>query len=183
MRSSADRVVVARGQFVAVGVVGGKAHAVGVERQLLALVEDQVGLSVEGDLVLAQQSDATRAADAFKRGGDLVGIDRIRVLALEAEQHRLVGAVAAAGHRQRAVQLGAHAGDPIQHAFLFQPVFGETRGGAHRPHRVRGGRPDADLEQVEYADGHGCTAGDAGETAILRGTHGFGSPFANACPT
>ncbi len=128
------------------------------------LLKTRSRLFVEGDLVLAQQANALRAADAFERGGDLVGIDRVRVLALEAEQHRLVGAVAAAGHRQRAVQLGAHAGDAVEHAFLFQPVFGEARGGAHRPHRVRRRRSDADLEQVEYADGHGCTAGDAGET-------------------
>src|SRR3546814_81879 len=29
---------------------------------------------------------------------------------------------------------------------------------------MRGGRPDADLEQVEYADGHGCTAGEGSGT-------------------
>jgi hypothetical protein len=63
--------------------------------------------------------------------------------------------VAAAGHGQRAEQLAAHAGDTIQHAFFFQPAFGKAGGGAHRPDRVRGGWPDADLEQVEYADGHG----------------------------
>src|SRR6185312_9213646 len=95
-----------------------------------------------------------RGADALERLGDLVGIDRVRVRALEAQQYGLVGTVTAAGHRQRAVQLGAHTRHAVQHAFLLQPAFGEACRGTHWPHRVRGGRPDADLEQVEYADGH-----------------------------
>ena len=35
-----------------------------------------------------------------------------------------------------------------------QPAAGEARGRAHRPDRVRGARADADLEEVENADGH-----------------------------
>jgi len=106
--------------------------------------------------VLAEKAQAARRADALQHGGDRVRFDRVRVLALEAEQNRLVGAMADAGERERAEQLAAHARDLRQHAFLLQPALGEARRGAHRAHRVRGGGTDADLEQVEQADSHGC---------------------------
>src|SRR5690606_38671463 len=71
-----------------------------------------------------------------------------------AHQHRLVGAVAAAGHGQRAVHLGAHPRDLFEHARLAQPFVHEAGGRAHRADGVRGARSYADLEQVEGADGH-----------------------------
>src|SRR5690606_4646194 len=68
-----DRVVIAAGDFVALGIVGGKAHAVGVIGQLVALVHQQVALLVERDPVAAVQLDLAAAADAFQRAGDHVG--------------------------------------------------------------------------------------------------------------
>src|SRR3546814_14936090 len=44
----------------------------------------------------------------------------------------------------------------LQPAGFVQPVLDETRRGAHRPDGVRGTRPDADLVEVEGADGHGA---------------------------
>src|SRR5690606_6006800 len=152
--AAADRVVVLGGEHHAGGVVRGEAHAVGVVRQLLALVHHQVVLLVEGDLVLATVADALAAADALQRGRDEVGVDLVRPVALQAHQHRLVGAVAAPGHRQRAEDLGAHPRDPAEGAGVAQPLGHEARGRAHRSDGVRGTRADADLEQVEGADCH-----------------------------
>src|SRR5581483_8469240 len=72
-----DRVVIAGGQHVALRVVGGETHAVCVVRQLLALVEDQIGLLVEGDLVSAMQADALLFADARQPLRDRVRIDTV----------------------------------------------------------------------------------------------------------
>ena len=149
------RVVLALRQLVAVGIKGEKAHAVAVVGQLLALVPDEVALLVEVDGVLADQLDATTVADAGKDAVDGVGVNPIRPFAGKPEQYRLVGAVTAAGQRQRAEQLGAHAGDLIQAAFLVQPALHKARCSAHWPHRMRGRRANADLEDVEKADGHG----------------------------
>src|SRR5579859_5377519 len=68
-------VIVARSQFVAFGVVCGKAHAIGVERQLLALVENQVALFVKIDLVFTEYTDTMHGAYAFEDLRNLIGID------------------------------------------------------------------------------------------------------------
>ena len=154
--TAADRIVIAGGDDVASGVVGGEAHAVGVERQFLALVHDQILLLVEADLVAAEQTDLLFAADAGQRFGNDVGIDLVRPMAFQPHQQRFVGAVAAAGHRERAEHFGAHprGTGEIAAAAFFKPAVDEAAGGAHGPDRMRGARPDADLEQVERTDGH-----------------------------
>ena len=152
--TAADRIVVARGDLAAVRIVGDEAHAVGVERQLLPLVHHQVGLLVEGDFARAGEADRLAAADAFQRGGDDVGIDQVRPMAFQSHQHCLVGAVAAAGQGQRTEYLGAHPRHVLQAAGFGEVVLDETRGGAHRPDRMRGARADADLVQVEGGNGH-----------------------------
>src|SRR5690606_7355044 len=152
--AAADGVVVAAGDLVAFGVVRGEAHAVGVVGQLLPLVHQQVALFLERDLVPAGQADAALAADALHGGGDDVGIDHVRHVAFQAHHDRLVGAMAATGEGQRAEDFGAYAGDVLQAPGLDQPAVDEAGGGAHGPDGVGGTRPDADLVEVESADGH-----------------------------
>ncbi len=152
--AAADRVVVALSQGRAVGVEGGEAHAIGVIGQFLALVEDQVGPLVDADLVLVVQAKAPTAADAVEAVLDAIGIDPVRLLAFQAEQDRLVGAVAASGQGQRAEQFHPDPDAARQQAGITQPAFDEACGGAHRSHGMRGRRADADFEQVEQADGH-----------------------------
>ena len=104
--AAADRVVGARRSSAPVGVEGREAHAVGMERQRLAAVEDA------GRASRRRRSRAGRAAAApCRRGsrraaaGDRVDVDRVGLVAGEPEQHRLVAAVALAGGAERAVQL------------------------------------------------------------------------------
>ncbi|KAG1255729.1 hypothetical protein G6F65_016613 [Rhizopus arrhizus] len=165
--AATNGVVIAGGDHFVVGVVRGEAHAVGVVRQLLALVHAEVALLVEGDLVLPHQLDALAAADALQGGRDDVRVDQVRPLAFQAEQDRLVGAVAAAGQRQRAIDIGADARDLVQAARVEQPAMDESLGGLHRPDGVRGTRTNADLENVERADSHGCQTAGTGQAAIL----------------
>src|SRR5690554_5178765 len=160
--AAADGVVVAAGDLVAFGVVRGEAHAVGVVGQLLPLVHQQVALFLERDFMPAGQADAALAADALHGGGDDVGIDHVRHVAFQAHHDRLVGAMAATGEGQRAEDFGAYAGDVLQAPGLDQPAVDEAGGGAHGPDGVGGARPDADLVEVEGADGH---------AAILSGPH------------
>src|SRR5690606_33759681 len=49
---------------------------------------------------------------------------------------------------------GADARHVMQPPRFRQPALDEARRRAHRPDRVRGTRPDADLVEVEGADGH-----------------------------
>ena len=109
--AAADGVVVARREHLAVGGERGEAHAVAVVGQLLALVEDEIGLFVERDLVLAEHAQTFAIADALEPRRNGIGIDPVGPLALEAAQHRLVGAVAATGVGERAEQLGAQPRD------------------------------------------------------------------------
>ena len=123
-------------------------------RQFLALVEHEIGLLVERDLVAAEQAELFLGADALETRRDRVGIDPVRPFAFEAAQDRLVGAVSAAGQGERAEELATHALDAIQDAGLGKPALAESHRRAHRPDGMRGRRPDADLEEVENADGH-----------------------------
>ncbi len=157
--AAADGVVVARRQRFAGGVIRGEAHAIAVVRQFLALVEDEIGFLVERDLVLAEQADFLVAADAREARRNRIRIDLVRPFAFESAQHGFVGAVAAPGVRERSEQLAADARDVVQNAALVEPFGDEARGRAHRSHRVRRRRPDADLEQVENADSHAIQMG------------------------
>ncbi len=76
----------------------------------------------------------------------------------KAKQYGLVRAVSAACHRQRTIQFGAHAHDTVEHALFLQPTLGKARCGAHGADGVGGRRANADLENVESADSHRCTA-------------------------
>src|SRR5690606_16318485 len=117
------------------------------------------GLLVERDLMAPGQPDPAHAADAFECRRDDVRVDLVGPMAFQPHQHRLVGAVTATGQRERAVDLGTDAGGALEFAGLHQPLLHEAGGRAHRPHGVRGTRPDADLEQVEGADGHAAILG------------------------
>src|SRR5690606_34571312 len=152
-------VVVAGGDHRAAGVQRREAHAVGMERQFLALVYEQVGLLVERHLMAPEETDPALAADALERGRDDVRVDLVGPMTFQAHQHGLVRAMAAAGQRERTVDLGADPGDAFEFAGFYQPLFHEPGGRAHRPHGVRGARTDADLEQVESADSHAAILG------------------------
>ena len=154
-KASAHRVVVACGKHIALCVVGEEAHAVGVERQLLALVHDEIGLLAEVDLMLTEQPDACVSANACQRVGDCVGVDPVRLMAFETQQYCLVRAVPPPSQSQRTKDLGAHACGVPQQAFLGQSATDKTCGSAHGSDGVRGRRTDSDLEQIEHADSHG----------------------------
>ena len=135
----------------------GEAHAVGMLRQGLVTVKQQVERLVEGDFVLAREQDAARAADAFERRLHRGRIDRGRLIAFEAEQDRAIGAVPVAGQGQRAIDLRRDLVDASAAATSLE-VVRERAGGVHRPHRVGARRADADLEDVEDAEVHGLPA-------------------------
>ena len=63
--AAADRVSDARQHLGAIGIEGGKAHAVGVEGQGLTAVEDEVGSLGECDPLHAQQRYRLRLTYAF----------------------------------------------------------------------------------------------------------------------
>ena len=156
--AAAHGVVVAGVKLFAGVVVGGQTHAVRMPGQGLAHVQRQVALPVEGDLVAPVQGQPTARDDLLHEPGAGVRVDGLGVLAGQAEQHRGVRAVAHAGGRQRAEQLGVHAGRALEDAVLAHAVR-EAAGSAHGPHGVGRGRADADREQVEDAERHAVLLG------------------------
>jgi hypothetical protein len=105
------------------------------------------------DLAPAHQAQPLPALDRLDARPDAVGIDALRRLALEPEQHRAIAAMAAAGGAQRAVEIGADARRALQHALVLE-ALAETPRGAHRSHRVRARGADADGEEIENRDRH-----------------------------
>src|SRR5690606_4425064 len=78
-----------------------------------------------------------------------------RVLALETEDHRLVGAVPLAGKTEAAEQLDPQALKLRDHA-VGDELLREPPCRAHRADRVRARRSDGDLEDGEDGDVHGA---------------------------
>jgi hypothetical protein len=103
--AAADTVVLLARQYLQVRVVRREAHAVGMTRQDLVHVEQQIERFIEGYLMLAQQADAAVAADPLQYGLDGGRIDGVGAHALESQQHRAIRAMPPAGQRQGAIQL------------------------------------------------------------------------------
>jgi hypothetical protein len=143
----------------ACGIAGRELDAVGMQRQGFAAIEDEVGLLVEGDVAAGEQVHAAGFANASQQRGHGFHIHGIRLMPGQAQQHGLVAAMSLAGGAQRAIQLDTHAGRGGKHARRLQAQH-EQAGRAHRTHGVRTGRTDADLEQVEDADGHEVSIGE-----------------------
>ena len=131
-----------------------KRMPLGWRGQGLALVELQVLRLVERHRMTAEQRQAPGRAHAGDDAAGGIGVDLVRQLAAQAQDDRLVGVMALAGQRQRAVERGLDPGGALEQAVGLE-LAQEALGGAHRPHRVRAGRADADLEQVERAERHG----------------------------
>ncbi|MNV32247.1 hypothetical protein D3C71_1235780 [compost metagenome] len=148
-KTAADRVVLAAADLQARCVEGAENHAVGVIGQRFAN-HRQVFFLVERNAVFAEQVQASAATNVLQAGGDGFGVNGVRMLAFQAEQHGLVAAVALAGGAERAVQLDFDASGCRQQVFTAQ-TFDEARGGAHRADGVGAGGADANLEQVEHA--------------------------------
>ena len=108
-----DRVILAAADLYASGIERTKNHAVRVVGQGFA-DHCQVQLFIERDGVLAQQIQLPAATD---RGQTLihgVGVDGVRVLAFQAQEHGFVAAVAFAGGAERAIQFHFDAGGCVQ---------------------------------------------------------------------
>jgi hypothetical protein len=141
----------ARADLVAGGVERGEAHPVGVEGQ--ALAEEGERRVREGDGVAAEQREPAGAAHGGDDGRGALHVHAVGGLAQQAEDDGLVAPVAAAGGAERPEELGAHRGRAIEEAGGGE-IEREGSRRAHGADRVRAGGADADLEEVEDADGH-----------------------------
>ena len=64
--SAPDRVIDACGQFTAIHCIRSEAHAVGMQRQRLATIEDEILLLIERDLATTEQHQALLRADLLQ---------------------------------------------------------------------------------------------------------------------
>jgi hypothetical protein len=145
-----------------------------VVRQRAPPVQDQLGRNIEVDLVGradfgTENADAPGAADSLDVQVGLGDVDRVRLVALQTQQHGLGGAMAVAGGTEGAEQLRPNGGGLGEQAVLLQPG-GEHPSGTHGADGVRAGRADADGEQVEDADCHAILRGIGGTCRKVTGT-------------
>jgi hypothetical protein len=129
-----------------------ESQGVGVVRQAHRQQAHVVG-PVERHGDLAGELQAGVALDVGDRGSDEVRIDAVGALAHQADDHRTIGAVPDAGSGQRAVQPDLDAAYRSEQLPAFKLMHEVVRR-LHRADSVRARRPDANLEQIENADGH-----------------------------
>ena len=152
--AAADRVVVLLAQHARPGAERGEAHAVGVTRQPLVMHEQQLHRLIEGDLVLAEQPDASAWCGCAARSARCCPDRRSRAArprGPRARRGRCRGPApvsASEPYRRTAISLGAR-----QQPVALQ-AEDELARRPHRPHGVRAGGSDADLENVKDAQGH-----------------------------
>ena len=156
--AAADRVVDAARQLAAVGVERREAHAVGVERQRLAAVEEQVVASRRRRSRACPSScSRPRRADALEPRGDRVRRRRSSGSSPSSPSSTALSLpwplpVAPSEPYSSTSTRATSREQPV----ASQPQREQARG-AHRPDGVRTRRADADLEQVEDADRHGVS--------------------------
>ena len=133
-------------------------HAVGVGGQGLAAVQHHVLVPVEVHPVVPADPEfgVQGGGRHLVIGGS--GVHRLGGLALEAQDHGLVRAVAPAGGAEGTEQFGLHPRGRAQLPVALEPVR-EPLGRPHRADRVGRGRPDANGEQVQDAERHQGTSG------------------------
>ncbi len=156
-KTAADREIGAPEQEIAVAVKGGKRHAVGVARQRRPAVEHQIGLGIEAIGRMAFGMHLLFGKDLFDRDIHDIRIDRIRLVAAKAENHRPVGGMADAGIGERAVQARRQPVDARMggtRPVASRDLVKEHAGGGHRSHRMRTGRPNANLVEIENRQKH-----------------------------
>ena len=128
-------------------------HAVGMLGHGLAPVKEHMLFLDESHGMRAQQRQGTPGAHLQQHLGNVRGIDVIGRVAHEAQHDALVGAVPLARGAQRAVELDPHLSRAREQAVALQ-ALDEKQRRPHGPHRVGAGRTYANLEQIEYRDGH-----------------------------
>ena len=104
---AADRVVGSLTQHLAVAVRG-EGHAVGVERQRAATIQNQIVFRIKCDWVRAIEPQLPGSLDLVGTQRAACGVNGFWILPLQAPQHGVVAAVAMSGCAQRAEQLGAN---------------------------------------------------------------------------
>ena len=120
-----------------------------------AIAEDEVAVGVEVDGVAAKEPKSALSHDRGDAARDCRRVDAVRLLALQPQEDRHIGGMSTAGGAERPVQVDPDPCYRVEQAVALQARCEQARG-AHRPDGVRAGWADADLEEVECADGHGA---------------------------
>ena len=157
--AAADRIVDLGQQNPAVLVERRQAHAVGVAGQRSLLVVDEIVLRLELVGRMSRRGNPTRALDIGDDRFHAIGIDTVRRLAHQADDHGIAGAMADAGIGQRAMQArlqGGHMGAGRSRPLVGEDEIEKAIGRRHRTHGVGTRGADADLEHVENRKKHGA---------------------------
>ena len=151
--AAADRVVAVGVQEAAGAVKGRKRQGVRMA-WLCVAVQQQVPRPVEGDVASPAEAQGAFAVDGVDTRHVVVGVDLVGPVSQQAPDDGAVRSVPDARRGERPVQVDTYARDAVEDTHRIQLAH-EEGAGEHRPHGVGRRGADADLEQVEGADGHG----------------------------
>ena len=118
-------------------------------RRQEAWAKQQVVLVMEGQRMPPVEHDPPRVANVRQHGLDRIGIDRLGRFPRQPQQYGAVAMVPPPGQRQRTEQLGL---DPVRDQPGVEHLSRKGLGRAHRPHRMRARRTNADGEKLGHAD-------------------------------
>ena len=137
-----------------------------IDREMLIPTAEDTGLARYEELLPYRPSSATladrrqavmaqemAAAELVEPTFGRFEIEGGRRPAEQAERHGTIGGMALSGEGERTVERRADRRGAVARRGLSQQ-FEEVPRRRHRPHRMRGRRTDADLEDVEYAQEH-----------------------------
>ncbi len=144
-KPAAHRVIIFFRNHAAARIQGDKAHAVRMLRQCFATEKQHMFFFHAADRMRAVQQQLFGTANFRQARLDVVRVDVVRQISFQSQQYRLVAAMAFAGGAERAVQLNADGMHRIQQTGVVQ-MGSKSIGGNHRPHRMRTGWTDTDLE-------------------------------------
>ena len=151
--AAADGIIGFGQQGRAVVGKGRKRQGVGMAGQKEPLVHQHVPRIDKGHGPFSSQQQVRVVFQRADPPGQMNRFHAVRLLPLQAAEHRAHGAVPVAGERQGTVKIKLDAGRRVQQAFAAQLV-GKGFARQHGTYCVGTGRADADFEQIEHAE-HG----------------------------
>jgi hypothetical protein len=107
----------------------------------------------EGHSVAPQQRKCRRETDRFEFAVNGVGIEFARLFSKQAEHDSAIGAMACAGERERAVEIGMDFNRGWEEPARLE-LQQEGACCAHGTHGVRAGGSDADFVEIEQRGFH-----------------------------
>ena len=99
-KTAANRVVFAAGNLITVFFKRGKPHAVGMVRQHLIFIENEIFAHIKSQLSGAGELELTSFGNIFQDSRYIIGMNLVRQVSCQSQHDRVIRSVTSAGMRQ-----------------------------------------------------------------------------------